>query len=77
MPYAVLEKKLQAVPEQYLEQVSSFLDLLLSLPKTSPNGKAVKKIPDGHPIPGLAKGKFKYPDDINLYDDEIAEMFGV
>lgn len=77
MPYAVLEKKLKAVPEQYLDQVSSFLDLLLSLPKTSSEGKTGKKIPDGHPIPGLAAGEFKYPDDINLGDDEIAEMFGV
>jgi hypothetical protein len=32
MPYTVLEKKLQAVPEQYFEQVSSFLDIILSLP---------------------------------------------
>lgn len=74
MPIAVLERKLQAVPEQYFEQVSAFLDLLLSLPK-QPEQKTERK-PSGHPILGLAKGKFRYPDDINLYDDEIAEMFG-
>ena len=28
-----------------------------------------------HPIPGLAKGKFEYPDNINLYDDEITVHF--
>ena len=26
---------------------------------------------------GLGDGKYKIPDDINAYDDEIAEMFGV
>ena len=75
MPYTVLEKKLQAVPEQYFEQVSSFLDIILSLPTKNVN--MVKKSPSRHPIPGLAKGEFKYPDNINLYDNEIAEMFGV
>ena len=76
MSYEVLEKKLKIIPEQYFEQVSSFLDLLLSLPKSAPTETTGRK-PSGHPISGLAKGKFKYPDDINLYDDEIAEMFGV
>ena len=26
---------------------------------------------------GIGDGKYKIPDDINAYDDEIAEMFGV
>lgn len=76
MPYAVLEKKLQAVPEQYFEQVSAFLDLLLTLPKKT-IAEPTERKPSGHPIMGLAKGEFRYPDDINLYDDEVAEMFGV
>jgi hypothetical protein len=38
---------------------------------------AIKKEYKGRPILGLAKGKWKYPDDINLHDDEIAEVFGV
>ena len=74
MPIAVLERKLQAVPEQYFEQVSAFLDLLLSLPN-QPEQKTERK-PSGHPILGFAKEKFRYPDDINLYDDEIEEIFG-
>ena len=48
------------------------------------DGKPVAKIegcpdePDGrHVILGYAKGKLKYPDDINAFDDEIAELFGV
>ena len=33
--------------------------------------------PDGRHVKfGIAKGKWKYPDDINAYDDEVAEMFG-
>ena len=28
-------------------------------------------------ILGISDGKYKYPDDINAYDDEIAELFGV
>lgn len=26
---------------------------------------------------GIADGKYKFPDDINAYDDEIAGLFGV
>lgn len=26
---------------------------------------------------GLADGKYKFPDDINAYDDEIAGLFGI
>lgn len=51
MPIAVLERKLHAVPEQYFEQVSAFLDLLLSLPNQTEQKSS------GHPILGLAKGK--------------------
>lgn len=74
MPYSALENKLKSIPEQYFEQVSSFLNLILSL---SNNITSIKTVSARHPIPGLAKGEFKYPDNINLYDDEIADMFGV
>lgn len=36
----------------------------------------MKKELKGLPIIGLAKGKWKYPDDINLHDDKIADAFG-
>ncbi|MCR5622000.1 MAG: hypothetical protein K6G18_09090 [Treponema sp.] len=75
MPYAVLEKKLQAVPEQYFEQVSSFLDMILTLPNNNDGGGATA--PSGHPVFGLAEGEFRYPEDINLHDDEVADLFGV
>ncbi|MBR1639451.1 MAG: DUF2281 domain-containing protein [Treponema sp.] len=75
MSYAVLEEKLQAIPEQYFDQVSSFLDIILSLSEKEivPEKKNASK----HLLHGLARGEFKYPDDINLYDNEIADMFGV
>lgn len=75
MPYSMLEEKLQAVPECFFSQVSSFLDIILSLSNKSPEEQKNNNL--GHPIPGLMKGKFKYPDNINLYDDEIASAFGV
>ena len=37
--------------------------------KDEPNGRYIKF--------GIAKGEWKYPDDINAYDDEIAELFDV
>ncbi len=73
MTYSVLEKKLHNVPEQYFSQVSAFLDIILALS----NDSATKKENKERPILGLAKGKWRYPDDINLHDDEIADAFGV
>lgn len=73
MTYSVLEKKLHDVPEQYFSQVSAFLDIILNLSKES----AIKKETKGRPILGLAKGKWKYLEDINLHDDEIAEALGI
>ena len=75
MPYTVLEKKLKAIPEQYFEQVSSFLDIILSV---SPNSSDKNSSDfDELPIFGLAEREFSYPDDINLHDDKITDLFGV
>ena len=73
MSYSTLEEKLQAVPERFFSQVSSFLDIILSLSNNSVEESNTLAL--GHSIPGLLKGKFKYPDDINLYDEEIANTF--
>lgn len=74
MSYETVVMKLRSVPEQYLNQVSDFLDLILNQRE---NSEGSPRKPSGHPILGLAEGEFTYPDDINLYDDEIAEMFEV
>lgn len=45
------------------------------------NGKPVARLtavkPDISKRIGVAKGRFEVPDDIDLYNDEIAELFGV
>lgn len=71
MSYVALEEKLKLIPEEYFPQIDGFLDLIISL-----SGVHSSQAP-GHPILGVAKGQFKYPDNINLYDEEIAEMFGI
>lgn len=71
MPYAILEQKLKAVPEEYFEQVAGFLDLILKASHMEREEKPKKKPIIG----GLAEGKYKIPDDINAFDDEIADMF--
>ena len=73
MTYSVLEKKLHAIPEQYFEQISLFLDSLMNVTKKRSNGGHL--MGNGHPVPGLAKGEYQYPENINLGDDEIAQMF--
>ena len=70
MSYDVLEKKLQAMPERYFDQISSFFDLLLSLNVSGKVDKSKSKV-----TPGLAKGIFKYPDDINAGDEIVADTF--
>ena len=71
MPYAVLEKQLKELPGEYLEDVSRYVQLLQYKIAVLGQSKEKKK----GIIFGLAEGKYKIPDDINAYDDEIAEMF--
>lgn len=73
MPYEVLERKLHTIPEQYFEQISSFLDIIINLINVQPQQTELET-----PSPikiGLGKGKFKVPDDIHYGDDDIAEIF--
>ena len=72
MPYEVLEQKIKTVPPEYVSEVADFIDFIVTKAvKTSPK-KPKKRLPFG-----AAKGKFRYPDDIDFCNDEIAEMFGV
>ena len=78
MPYEVLERKIRSIPEEYFPEIDSFLDFLSYKATAEQAGKvAQENTPSGHPIFGLAKGFGRYPDDINAYDDEVAELFGV
>jgi len=53
MTYSDLDKKLSNVPEEYFSLVSSFLDVILALPKDH----AIKREKVDCPILGIAKGK--------------------
>ena len=71
MSYTVLEKELKALPEEYLEYVAEYIEFLKYRISFLNQNKISKKVS----VIGLAKGKFSVPDDINLYDDEITNMF--
>ena len=72
MSYAVLEKELKTLPEEYLGYVSDYIELLKYKISFLDQNKCSKKLP----IIGLAEGKFPVPDDINAYDNDIAALFG-
>ena len=72
MSYEVLEKQIQALPEEYLEDVSEYVQLLLN--KVAALKKEKGTSSSGLKL-GLAEGMFNYPDDIHAGDDIIADAF--
>ena len=69
MSLAILEQKLKEFPEEYFDEINAFFDLLSY--KVAVLAKKEK-----HAVtPGLAQGKWKYPEDINAFDDDVAEEF--
>ena len=69
MPLGILEQKLKEFPEEYFDEINAFFDLLSYK-------VAVLSEKEKHGvIPGLAQGKWKYPQDTNASDDEIVEEF--
>ncbi|MBO4507861.1 MAG: DUF2281 domain-containing protein [Spirochaetaceae bacterium] len=72
MSLDALQRKLNSFPEEYFEEINAFFDLLSYKVTAISSGKQknMQKV-----IPGLAAGKWKYPNDINAYDDEVADMF--
>lgn len=67
MPIAVLEAyKTLTIEAQH--EVEQFINFLSSKQNNTQKNNCI--------IMGLAEGKYKIPDDINAYDDEIANMFG-
>lgn len=72
MSYDVLEKQIKALPEEYLEDVSQYVQLLFYKAKVLKQ----KEAPQSSPIKlGLGKGLFKIPDDIHFGDNDILEDF--
>lgn len=70
---AALEKQIESLPEEYLEEVSRYIQLLQY--KIAALEQQKKEKQSNGIIFGLGKGKFKVPDDINAYDDVVAEEF--
>ena len=75
MSYEVLEKQLKSLPEEYLEDVLNYVQLLQY--KITVLGEKKEEKPNVARRFGIAKGELHYPDDIDFCNDEIAEMFGV
>ena len=59
-------KKMQKLPQDKLIILLGIIDQF-SDPSSSAIGVTL----------GIADGKYKIPEDINQYDDQIAELFGV
>lgn len=72
MSYEVLEKQLQALPTEYLEDVSEYVQLLLYKIAALKNQNGTTS--SGLKL-GLAEGQFNYPDDIHAGDEIIADAF--
>lgn len=70
---AALEKQIESLPEEYLEEVSRYIQLLQY--KIAALEQQKKEKQSNGIIFGLGKGKFKVPDDINAYDDVVTEEF--
>lgn len=69
MPLSVLEQKLKEFPEEYFDEINAFFDLL-SYKVSVLSKKEIHGV-----TPGLPQGKWKYPKDINAFDEDIAEEF--
>ena len=72
MSLTTLQKKISTFPEEYFDEIDSFLNLLEFKVKVL---SAKEKQDAPKIIPGLAKGKWKYPKDINAFDNDVAEEF--
>ena len=59
-------KKMQHLPQEKLVLLLGIIDQFYNIPRSSSSVKL-----------GIADGKYTIPENINEYDDEIAELFGV
>lgn len=70
MSYAVLEQQIKALPEEYLEDISQYVQFLqYKIAALKEKKEAPQRI-------GLGKGLFSVPDDIHFGDDDVQDMFG-
>ncbi len=70
MSYSVLEQQIKALPEEYLEDIANYVQLLqYKIIAVNNRNETPQRI-------GLGKGLFSVPDDIHFGDDEVQDMFG-
>ena len=73
MSYEQLEQQLKTLPEEYLEEVAKYVQLLqyklmmINAQKEKPKTNGI--------VFGLGKGMFSVPDDIHAGDELVAEEF--
>jgi len=72
MSYAALEEQIKTLPEEYLEDVSQYVQLLLYKVAVLKQEKEKQKVPVKF---GLGKGLFTIPDDIHFGDEDILKDF--
>ena len=69
MSYAVLEQQIKTLPEEYLDEIANYVQLLqykvMALNKEKETPQRI----------GLGKGLFSVPSDIHFGDNEIQDMF--
>lgn len=71
MSYAVLTKELKTLPEEYLDEVAKYVDLLkLKIASLSQIENKKNKL-----TPGLAEGKYTISEDPNFGDDIVTSAF--
>ena len=70
MPYDLLEKKIKAIPAEYMKEIEDFVDFIFQKLLNNSAKRNVRKF-------GVAKGKIRIPNDIDSCNDEIADMFGI
>lgn len=77
MPFSMIEQNYNTLSFDQQQVVYNLICSLMTLNKNKIQEN--DSIPEQKSVPkfGMAKGFFKYPDDINLGDDEVAELFGV
>ena len=73
MSYEGLEQQLKTLPEEYLEEVAKYVQLL-QYKLMMINTQNEKPKTNGIKI-GLAEGTFNYPEDIHAGDEFVAEEF--
>ena len=78
MSYATIIEKINLLPAEHLNEAEDLIEKLLLRINNNTNNKTNfdEKIKEKREL-GIADGKFKIPENIDILNDEIAKLFGV